>query len=105
MADKEPFTSLVWFKITPGTNAEFEAAFTEAGMLTRPSAIDGYLGAHLHRSLMHADEYYVLGRWTSEESYAAWQAVASKDAPVDAIRRMSAVIVEHRPNVLMERVD
>ena len=105
VADELPFTSIVWFKIKPGMNAEFECAFLEAGMLTRPSAIDGYLGAHLHHSLMHEDEYYVLGSWTTEESYAAWQEVASDGAPVDAIKRMSAAILEHRPNVLMRRID
>ena len=105
MAETEPFTSIVWFKVKPGMNAEFEKAFLEAGMLTRPSAIDGYLGAHLHHSLMHEDEYYVLGSWTTEESYAAWQEVASVGAPVEAIKRMSAALLEHRPNVLMRRVD
>lgn len=104
MAEGQTFTSIVWFKVKPGMNAEFESAFLDAGMLTRPAVIDGFIEAHLHHSLMHDDEYYVLGSWTSEESYAAWQSMASEGAPKGAMRRLSDVLVEFKPNVLMSRV-
>ncbi|MEY2966688.1 MAG: hypothetical protein RLY50_738, partial [Actinomycetota bacterium] len=37
-----PYTSIVWFKVKPGMNAEFEQAFADCGMLERPRVIDGY---------------------------------------------------------------
>lgn len=99
------YTSLVWFRVNPGMNAEFESAFLDAGMLTRPAAIDGYNGAHLHHSLMNPDEYFVIGSWTSEKAYADWQEIASSGAPVDAMKRLGRCLAEHRPNTLMRRVD
>lgn len=97
--------SLVWFKVKPGMNEEFELAFIDAGMLERPKLVPGFRFVHLHRSLMNDDEYFVLGEWDTEESYAEWQRRAQDGAPLDALRRLGATLVEHRPNTLMRRVD
>lgn len=101
---REVLRSIVWFKVHPGMNDEFVAAFLAAGMLERPRAVGGYRGAALHRSLMCDDEYFVLGEWDSEESYAQWQAIASAGAPRDALRRMRACLADHRPNTLVRPV-
>lgn len=91
------FHSVIRFQVKPGREAEFEAAFRDAGMLTRPRAVPGYLGADLIRATDGLPEYLVLGRWTSAEAYAAWQAISMKDAPREALRRMVDTLVEPTP--------
>ena len=91
MAD-QTLTSVLWFKIKPGMNAEFEQAFADCGMLERPRVIAGYRGATLHRSITQADEYFVLGTWDSEDDYSAWKAIASDGAPPDALARLARTI-------------
>jgi heme-degrading monooxygenase HmoA len=91
------FHSVIRFQVKPGREADFEAAFRDAGMLTRPRAVPGYLGADLVRSADATGEYLVLGRWTSAEAYAAWQAIAAQDAPREALRRLVDTLVDPAP--------
>ncbi|MGB8857888.1 MAG: antibiotic biosynthesis monooxygenase family protein [Ilumatobacteraceae bacterium] len=97
----EGYRSIIWFRTKPGMGPEFEAAFIEAGMLARPRAVDGYLGAELLRSVAEHDEYYVIGRWASPTAYADWQAIASRDAPREALVRMSNALADHRAGQLL----
>lgn len=75
------YTSLITFRVAPGRNADFEAAFERTGMLTRPEAVAGFQGAALHRSLDDPDTYIVLGCWDSPAAYRRWQARSGDDAP------------------------
>lgn len=101
MADG-PFTSIVWFKVKPGMNAEFEKAFADCGMLERPRVITGYRGAVLHRAMARPDEYYVLGTWDSPADYEAWHDIAQSDAPRDALARLAATIDKTTAGTLVE---
>lgn len=91
------FHSLIRFQVKPGREADFEAAFQDSGMLTRPRAVPGYLGADLVRAAEGPCEYLVLGRWTSAEAYAAWQAISMADAPREALRRLVETLVDPMP--------
>lgn len=97
-----PYTSVAWFTVKPGRHSDFERAFHDAGMLTRPSVIDGYLGAQLFRSTDDSRQYCVIGHWTSLDSYAQWQQMASKDAPADALKRLGDALESNRLGVLFE---
>jgi heme-degrading monooxygenase HmoA len=91
------FHSVIRFQVKPGREADFEAAFRDAGMLTRPRAVSGYLGADLVRATDAPGEYLVLGRWASAEAYAGWQAVSMADAPREALRRLVDTLVDPAP--------
>ena len=101
----EPYVSIAWFRVKPGRNQDFERAFHDAGMLTRPEATGGYLGARLHRATDGSNQYFVLGHWTTVESYAQWQTIAAEGAPREALNRMMDALEKNRPGVLVEPLD
>lgn len=98
------YTSIIRFRVKPGLEATFEAAFTKAGMLTRPRAIDGFIRAELVRSVGDPVEYYVIGEWQTQQSYAAWQAISGPEADPEALTAMRETLVEHAPGRLFEVV-
>lgn len=75
------YTSLITFRVSPGRNADFEAAFERTGMLTRPRSMIGFLHAELHRSLDEPDTYIVIGQWATSDSYREWQARSLNETP------------------------
>ena len=98
------FTSIIQFHVTPGREAAFEEASTNAGMLTRPSAINGFVKVELVSSLTDPVAYYVVGEWLTEQSYANWQAVSMVEADQDALVAMRATLVDHAPGRLFSTV-
>lgn len=98
----KPYTSVAWFTVKPHRAEDFESAFHDSGMLTRPSIIDGYLGAQLFRASDDSRQYCVIGHWTSLDSYAQWQTMASKDAPREALARLADALESNRLGVLFE---
>jgi len=98
------YRSVIWFRVKPGAQQAFESAFFDAGMLSRPEAVDGYLGAALHHSLDNDDEYFVIGEWSSPEAYASWHLLASADAPVEPLARMVDSLAESRRGQLLRLV-
>jgi heme-degrading monooxygenase HmoA len=99
------FRSIIWFKVRPGAETDFESAFDDAGMLTRPIQIDGFGGAELLRSTTSPHEYYVVGTWSSPAAYAAWHAISNNGAPPEALARLIDSIAEHRPGQLFRAVN
>jgi heme-degrading monooxygenase HmoA len=98
----DSFTSVAWFTVQDGRHADFESAFHDSGMLTRPEIIDGYLGARLFRSTDDSRQYCVIGQWTSIAAYEEWQQMASRGAPQEALARLSDSIESNRLGVLFE---
>jgi heme-degrading monooxygenase HmoA len=98
------YRSIIRFRVKPGQEARFEAAFRQAGMLTRPKAIAGFVRADLVRSVGEPVEYYVLGEWQSQQSYADWQAVSGPGADPEALAAMRETLVDHAPGRLFEGV-
>lgn len=101
----EPYKSVAWFKVKEGRNADFESAFHEAGMLTRSSALDGCIHTRLYKSTDGTNQYFVIGEWDSEETYALWQQMAVPGAPKDALERMTDSLERNRLGVLMTPVE
>ena len=95
-----PVRSVIRFQVKPGREAEFEAAFAETGMLSRPRRIEGFLGAELVKDLGGAGEYLVIGLWSGAESYRAWQAASTAQAPREAMGRLLDTLVDPRPGRL-----
>ncbi len=95
-----PFTSVIRFHVKPREDASFEAAFEAAGMLTRPDAINGFLGAKLLRSETEPLEYLVIGEWQTREAYGDWQAVSSRTADAEALARLLETLVDPKPGRL-----
>lgn len=98
------FTSIIRFQVRPGQEAAFEAAFIKAGMLTRPTAIAGFVKAELVRSLGEPVEYYVVGEWRTEQAYKDWQAVSGPEADPEALATMRATLIGHAPGRLFQTV-
>lgn len=96
------FTSVAWFTVKPGKFSDFEDAFRDSGMLTRPASIEGYLGAHLYKSTDESRQYCVIGQWTTREAYAQWQEIASHNAPHEALIRLRESLESNRLGVLFE---
>lgn len=48
---------------------------------------------------------FVLGHWTTVESYAQWQTIAAEGAPQEALNRMMDALEKNRPGVLVEPLD
>ena len=65
------FRSIIWFKVRPGAETAFESAFDDAGMLTRPTQIDGFGGAELSGRRLHRTSTTRFGTWSSPAAYAA----------------------------------
>lgn len=86
--------SFIEFRILPGREADFRAAFAECGMLTRPRAIDGFISADLIRDRQDGTRFAVVGTWRTAEAYAAWQAVSQSGAPPSALARLAACLAE-----------
>ncbi|WP_374579620.1 antibiotic biosynthesis monooxygenase [Phenylobacterium sp.] len=91
--------SVIRFRVKPGREADFEAAFGQTGMLTRPRAIDGFLGAELVAA-ESGGEYLVIGAWRDAEAYRAWQAVSAADAPREAMRALLDTLADPRPGAV-----
>lgn len=98
------YKSIITFDVRSGMEAEFEAAFHAAGMLTRPTAIPGFQGAELVRAIDDPARYAVLGQWETRESYAQWQAVAQSGAPRDALQKLAACLLNPQPGRLYKAV-
>lgn len=96
--------SVIRFQVKPGREADFEAAFAETGMLTRPRELPGFRGAELVRSLADAGEYLVIGVWDDAETYREWQARSAADAPKEALRRLVDTLLDPRPGALYRLV-
>ena len=92
--------SLIRFVPKPGREADFEAAFEAAGMLTRPSAVEGFLGAELLRSCETPAEYCVIGEWRSPEAYARWQELSLRGADPKRVAALLDTLVEPAPGRL-----
>lgn len=86
------FHSLIHFVAKPGMSQAFQDAFADCGMLTRPRQIEGFVDVELMQSAMNPEHFVVTGRWRSQDAYAAWGAVAQKEAPREALRRLSAAV-------------
>lgn len=89
------YTSLITFHVAPGRSAEFEAAFEQTGMLTRPQEVAGFRGAELLRGTDDPDTYIVLGTWDSVDAYREWQDRSAQDVPglaelLDTLRDLRA---------------
>ena len=96
------FRSIIRFRVKPGMEADFEAAFLKAGMLERPARIDGFVSAELVRSVAGPVEYYVIGEWRTEQAYVDWQTISRDGADPDAIAAMQSTLVDHAPGRLFE---
>ena len=96
------FTSLITFRVARGRSAEFEEAFTRAGMLTRPRALAGYHGAELHRGIEDPQTYIVVGHWDSVEAYRQWQARSLDHTP--DLERLLDTLIDPQPGQLYEPV-
>lgn len=96
-----PFTSIAWFKVKEGRNADFVSAFHDAGMLSRSSKLEGCLDTCLYQSTDGTNQYFVIGHWDSEETYALWQQMAVPGAPKEALARMTDALESNRLGVLM----
>jgi len=98
------FRSVIRFRVKPGAERAFEAAFQRAGMLTRPAAIDGFIEAELVRSLEDPTDYFVIGRWRTEQAYADWQAVSRDTEDADALAAFLDAQVDPSPGKLYRSV-
>ena len=98
------YTSIAWFKAKEGRNADFVAAFHDAGMVTRSTALDGCRDITLFESVDGTNQYFVIGHWDSKEWYALWQEKAVPEAPPGTIARMTDAIERNRLGVLMMEV-
>jgi heme-degrading monooxygenase HmoA len=94
--------SILRFQIHPGREADFEAAFDAAGMLTRPRAVEGFVDAELSRSLAMPNEYLVVARWASADANSAWPPVSLAEAPPAALAALLATLVDPRPGETFE---
>jgi heme-degrading monooxygenase HmoA len=54
------------------------------------------------RSLGEPVEYYVIGEWQTEQSYAAWQAISGPGADPEVLAAMRGTPVDHAPGRLFE---
>jgi len=86
--------SVIRFEVRAGQEAEFESAFRDAGMLTRPRSIAGFMGGQLLKSRDEKGAYIVIAEWSHAGAYAAWQAQSQQDAPRDAMKRLAATLVD-----------
>lgn len=57
----------VTLNVKPGTEIEFEAAFSQASAFI--STIEGYLSHELHRCMETPGKYLLLVRWTTLEAH------------------------------------
>jgi heme-degrading monooxygenase HmoA len=96
--------SVIRFQVKPGREGEFEAAFAETGMLTRPRDVPGFVGAELVRGLEGQGGYLVIGTWTDEQAYREWQRRSASGAPAGALARLLETLENPKPGVLYEVV-
>ena len=99
------FRSIIEFRVRPREEDRFVAAFRDAGMLSRPRAIAGFVAASLARSLAEPTEFVVVGEWETEQAYADWQARSRVDAPAEGLARMQACLLDIRPGRLFSAID
>jgi heme-degrading monooxygenase HmoA len=104
MKMSELYTSIIWFKVKDGMNAEFVSAFHDAGMVTRSTALEGCHDITLFEAADGTNQYFVIGHWDSREWYDEWQRRAVPEAPREAMKRMSNAIEENRSGVLVKEV-
>jgi heme-degrading monooxygenase HmoA len=95
-----PVRSVIRFEVKPGREADFEAAFAASGMLTRPSAVDGFMEAELLRAVDRPSEYVVIGSWASVSAYRDWQAISAAGAPREALARLVDTLIDPRPGLV-----
>lgn len=95
-------TSLITFRVAPGRHADFEAAFERAGMLTRPRAVAGFIGAALHRGLDDPDTYIVIGQWATADAYREWQTRSVEDT--EGLAALLDTLADVQPGTLFRQI-
>ncbi len=67
MPGNSPVLEVALFTITPGSEADFEAAFAQARAL--PENVPGFRGLELRRGVEHPSRYVLLAWWDSVEAH------------------------------------
>ena len=96
--------SLIKLKILEGRNADFEAAFVKAGMLSRPKALDPAFEGELLRTVDDPSTYYVVAQWSSADAYAKWQATSADGADEAAMAVLAKLLVDPIPGKILDVV-
>jgi len=85
------------FQIQSGAENTFEIAFRDAGMFERPKNLDGFVSMELIKSTEDPAEYLVISTWKTTEDYLAWQGVSTREAPREALARLSDTLINPEP--------
>lgn len=96
--------SIIRLVIREGRNADFEAAFLKAGMLSRPKDLDPAFEGELLRSVDDRATYHVIATWSSAEAYAKWQATSAEGADEAAMALLAEVLVDPVPGKMFDVV-
>lgn len=89
--------SVLQFRVKPGEERAFEAAFRDAGMLVRPRAVSGFERAELVQCVDDPTLYFVIGSWRTAEAYGVWQGRSAADAPREALSRLIGHLIDASP--------
>lgn len=98
------FVSLITFTTRPDMEEAFLAAFEACGMLTRPQAIDGFISAELIRQDADGRNFAVIARWSSPDSYSAWQSISTTEAPREALKKLGQALEDMTPGAIWSSV-
>ena len=89
--------AVVNFDVKTGMESVFEKAFIDAGMFERPAKLNGFIDMELVQSLANPTEYLVISNWENEKVYAHWQSISVKEAPREALKRLSDTLNDPLP--------
>ena len=91
------FRSIVTFKVKPGYEADFEAAYTEGEFLERAAIIPGFQGGEFLRLAGGGSLYAAIALWDCEASYRDWQAAYGEALPQDKVAAMMETLEPLEP--------
>lgn len=94
------YTSIIGFRVHPGREADFAAAFEACGMLIRPREIAGFISGQLLQQQDDATRFTVIALWRTPEAYAEWARRSQVGADEKALRALSDCLADLTPGKL-----
>lgn len=68
-----PFRSLIEFKVQPGAQSAFAAAYLDNGFLRRAQSAPGFVNGEFLQPDADGTSFWATVLWRTQADYAAWQ--------------------------------
>lgn len=94
------YTSIIEFRVHPGREDDFIAAFADCGMLERPRALPDFVSGELLRQADDPACFVVIATWRTPAAYADWGRLSREGVDARSLGALAACLVDMKPGRL-----